>query len=121
VVGARNLIREGWVDPDRVIGMGIRILDANGDLLVEGDLVEQLFSGGLRYIDFKAAGGHYSLPGLQRAKQALLDGEIDEMVFAHEAGTVVPDAWFDAFHAANLELAAKQKRQMVLKSAGAFQ
>ena len=120
VVGARNLIQEGFVDPTRIAGMGLRILDANGDLLVEGDLVEYLFSGGLRYIDFKAAGGHYSLPGLERAKQALLNGEIDEMIYAYEAGTVVPDDWLAAFNAANRVLEERLKTKMVLKSAGAF-
>jgi hypothetical protein len=120
VAGAQNLIREGFVDPTRVTGMGLRILDANGDLLVEGDLVEQFFSGGLRYIDFKAADGNYSLKGLERAKQALIKGEIQEMVYAFEAGTSPPADWMAAFNAANEVLDAEGKSLMKLKSAGAF-
>lgn len=120
VAGAQNLIQEGFVDPTRVTGMGLRILDANGNLLVEGDLVEQFFSGGLRYIDFKAAGGNYSLAGLERAKQALLRDEIVEMVYAFEEGTAAPADWKAAFDAANEVLADEGKRRMILKSAGAF-
>ncbi len=91
VIGARNLIRDGLVDATRVRGMGIRAYKADGTYLVEGDLVEAI-AGGDRFIDFKAAGGNYSLDEVGRVFDALDAEVVNQFVFAHEAGASLPQA-----------------------------
>jgi hypothetical protein len=119
VVGTDNLIRAGQVTNDSVVGMGLRLLDDQGDLLVEGDLVHRV-SGGLRYIDFKARNGNWTLDGVEAAELALRDRKVAEFAFAHEAGEAPPADIAAEIVAANSRLIAFGRRPIVLLSGGTF-
>jgi hypothetical protein len=121
VVAAVSLIDEGFVDASKIVGFGVRVLD-NGTLLIEGDLVERLASGGRRFIDFKAAGGGYTVERLAPAYQALLRGDVQEVVYAYESATAAfpPDAWLAEFNRLNVELRSRGLAPFRLKAAGTF-
>lgn len=112
VVGTRNLLDAGVVRRDKVVGMGIRIQrppPANTHLL-EGDLVEELANGKHRFFDFKANGGNYDLPELERAREAVLTDAVGEVVFVRETGSAPTNSsWLPRLQEINAELAAAGK------------
>ena len=121
VVATDNLIRAGQVTSDSVVGMGLRILDDQGRLLVEGDLVHRV-SGGLRYIDFKAENGNWTLDELIRVERVLRqEKNVLEFAFAHENGFPPPNWFVTEVQNINAALAADNiPKQIVIATAGTF-
>ena len=115
VIGARNLIGSGYVNPNRVHGFGIRLLE------VEGDLVEALDVGGLRFIDFKAADGSFRVAELERVRDALMapNSPIGEFVFAVETESF-PSDWVNRLQEINDELLAAGLKPIDVRNAGSF-
>lgn len=103
---ADHLIRNGEVNLAAIEGFGFRLKDANGLHLLEGDLVDRLPSGLLRYFDFKADGGDFTLEHLDRVYEAIKDGHIGKFVFVYESGGRLPSAaWIDKLNDLNRLLA----------------
>lgn len=119
VVASDNLIRAGQVTSDSVVGMGLRLLDDQGSLLVEGDLVHRV-SGGLRYIDFKARNGNWNLDELPRVRQALEERKVRQVAFAHEDGSPPPESFRNELTRINEILADQGLEEMQLIVAGTF-
>jgi hypothetical protein len=74
--------------------------------LLEGDLVDRLPSGLLRYFDMKADGGDFTIEHLERVQKALEEGHIGKFVFVYESGGRPPSAaWIEKLNEINRVLA----------------
>lgn len=101
--------------------MGLRILDDQGRLLVEGDLVHRA-SGGLRYVDFKAMNGNWTLEELTRVERVLRqEKNVSGFAFAHESGFPPPSSIVTEVNNINAALAADNiPKQIVITNVGTF-
>jgi hypothetical protein len=124
-VAVRNLIRDGEIDPGRLVGLQIKMAS------LEGDAVELLSQSPVRYRfwDAKARDGNYDLNELEDAYLALTNpaSGIDEVVFAIEQGTFAPSSWVAKFDAITERLVlqgglteAEARRRLSIRSAGLF-
>lgn len=123
LVAVRNLIRDGQVNPNRLIGVQIRHRG------LEGDAVELLDSDRFRFLDVKARGGNYDLDELDKAYTALTSPgtDIEEVVFAIEEGTSPTSQWVQKFDATTQRLVteagfteAEARRRLSIRSGGFF-
>jgi hypothetical protein len=125
IVGARNLIQDGYVQSTRIVGFQIVMEE------IQGDRVVRLDSGLYRFIDFKAYNGNFDTAVLDKVFAALRPPgtEIDEIVFALEEGVKDSQEWkewvtkFDEVTQALIDAGLtpeEAKRKLSLVSAGSF-